>query len=70
MSILIKGMKMPEKGCNHCFLREGNWCSLLPEVSSAEIISCAWGDVRHVDCPLIEIPDISTCANHVQPVDV
>lgn len=27
MSVLIKGIEMPYRGCNECFLRHGNLCS-------------------------------------------
>lgn len=53
MSVLIKGMKMPEN-CFHCrFSRwdvEGGFCDLLNEDADMRF-------KRHDDCPLIEVPD-------------
>lgn len=52
MSVLIKGMDIPEKGCYKCWAREGNWCSLLKDVPYHEIIFCAHEEKRHEDCPM------------------
>ena len=53
MSVLIKGMKMPEN-CFQCrFSRwdvEGGFCDLLNEDADMRF-------KRHDDCPLIEVPD-------------
>ena len=56
MSIYIKGMKMPERGCNECFLRHGNLCSQLPKVTAEKIISYAKRDRRHPHCPIRNVP--------------
>ena len=50
MSILIKGMDMPEH-CYECLLRQGNCCLLLYEAIPPTVPL-----TRLDDCPLIEIP--------------
>ena len=54
MSILIKGMKMPENGCDHCFLRLGNYCRQIP--TDASMVQYAEKSTRHPDCPLVPVP--------------
>ena len=54
MSVLIKGMDMPKRGCDHCFLRTGNYCSRLAENES--VIKYAVKEERHPNCPLVELP--------------
>ena len=54
MSIIITSMSMPARGCMHCFFREGNYCSQLPDVAAGEILQCASGQKRHKKCPLRE----------------
>ena len=60
MGVLIKGMEMPPRGCCYCFLRNGNWCSRLPDVPAVEIINSAKEEKRHELCPLVEIPSNQT----------
>lgn len=58
MSIIIKGMNMPERGCDHCFMRNGNYCKRLLEGNDAEfsfVIPYAIKSERHPDCPLAEV---------------
>lgn len=50
MSILIKGMDMPQH-CYECLLRQGNCCLLLYEAIPPTVPL-----TRLDDCPLIEIP--------------
>lgn len=50
MSILIKGMDMPEH-CYECLLRQGNCCLLLYEAVPPTVPL-----KRLADCPLVEIP--------------
>ena len=52
MSVTIKGMSMPEKGCDHCFLREGNLCARLSD--SESVVEYAQKEQRHPNCPLRE----------------
>ena len=55
MSILIKGMEMPQS-CEDCHLE--SFCSLWVEARRI----CKWSpdnreaSIRHPDCPLIELP--------------
>lgn len=51
MSILIKGMDMPEH-CYECLLRQGNCCLLLYEAVPPTVPL-----KRLADCPLVEIDD-------------
>ena len=50
MSMLIKGMDMPEH-CYECLLRQGNCCLLLYEAVPPTVPL-----KRLADCPLVEIP--------------
>lgn len=59
MNVMIKGMNLPERGCNKCFFRNGNWCSLLPDVPAVAIINSAKLDERHKDCPICEVDEDS-----------
>ena len=52
MSVFIKGMDMPKRGCDHCFLRTGNYCSRLTE----SVVEYAVKEERHPNCPLVEVP--------------
>ena len=58
MGVYIKGMDMPKRGCDHCFLRAGNYCSRLAENES--VIEYAVKEERHPDCPLTEAPKHGT----------
>lgn len=53
MSILIRGMDMPKQGCDHCFLRTGNYCSRIADES---VVEYAIKEERHPNCPLVELP--------------
>lgn len=55
MSILIKGMKMPEHGCNHCFLRKGNYCTRIKPGDYVYVVKFSLEETRHPNCPLVEI---------------
>lgn len=52
--IIIRGMEMPEHGCSHCFLRDGNYCSRMDKDES--VVEYARKSERHPDCPLVEFP--------------
>lgn len=54
MSILIKGMEMPKYGCDHCFLRTGNYCGRIEKDES--VVEYAIKNERHPDCPLVPVP--------------
>ena len=54
MSILIKGMEMPKYGCDHCFLRTGNYCGRIEKDES--VVEYARKNERHPDCPLVPVP--------------
>lgn len=47
MSVLVKGMKMPET-CNECYLHEKNVCPILRCIVE--------GYYRPSICPLVEVP--------------
>lgn len=51
--VLIKGMEMPKYGCDHCFLRTGNYCSRIDKDES--VVEYARKSERHPDCPLFEL---------------
>ena len=53
MSVLIKKMDMPKRGCDHCFLRTGNYCLRL--AGNESVIAYAVKEERHPNCPLVEI---------------
>lgn len=57
MSVLIKGMKMPED-CFSCPLKEEGFCNIT-NAYAAEI------NERNSDCPLVELPE-----HHGDLVDV
>lgn len=54
MSVLIKGMEMPKHGCDHCFLRTGNYCGRIEKDES--MVEYAIRNERHPDCPLVSVP--------------
>lgn len=53
--LLIKGMEMPKHGCDHCFLRTGNYCGRIKK--DEPVVEYARKSERHPDCPLVEVPD-------------
>ena len=54
MSVLIRGMDMPKYGCDHCFLRTGNYCGRIEKDES--VVEYARKNERHPDCPLVPVP--------------
>lgn len=54
MSVLIKGMEMPQYGCDHCFLRTGNYCGKIEKDEA--VVEYAKKSERHPDCPLVPVP--------------
>lgn len=59
MSILIKGMKMPES-CLLCFAQFGGWCYVAPpEIDErvAPTVEEAAEQGKPEWCPLVELPD-------------
>lgn len=54
MSLLIKGMEMPKYGCDHCFLRTGNYCGMIEKDEA--VVEYARKNERHPDCPLVPVP--------------
>ena len=54
MSVLIKGMEMPKYGCDHCFLRTGNYCGRIEKDEA--VVEYARKNERHPDCPLVNVP--------------
>lgn len=63
MSVLIRGMKMPES-CIRCRLRGGSYgtfCKALNEY--IDDTSGVSRDKRMDNCPLVEIPDMQTTVN-------
>ena len=54
MSVYIKGMEMPKYGCDHCFLRTGNYCGRIEKDES--VVEYARKNERHPDCPLVPVP--------------
>ena len=60
MSILIKGMRMPEN-CIKCPMQFGGMCYVMPaEVDESRVaptVEEAWKQGKPDWCPLIEIPD-------------
>lgn len=65
MSLLIKGMDMPKRGCDHCFLRAGNYCSRLAENES--VIKYAVKEERHPNCPIVEVEEVKVIAGYGSP---
>ena len=55
MSILIKGMDMPED-CLACRFRDGAWCIALGTDNWRAAYNSAPKGERLSDCPLVEIP--------------
>ena len=53
--ILIRGMEMPKYGCDHCFLRTGNYCGRIEK--NEGVVEYARKSERHPDCPLIPLPE-------------
>ena len=60
MSILIKGMKMPEN-CIKCPMQFGGMCYVMPaEVEESRVaptVEDAWKQGKPDFCPLVEIPE-------------
>lgn len=59
MSIIVKGMKMPEN-CIKCPLQFGGWCYASPtEIDErvAPTVDEAWEQVKPDWCPLVALPD-------------
>ena len=54
MGVYIKGMEMPKHGCDHCFLRTGNYCGRIEKDES--VVEYARRNERHPDCPLVPVP--------------
>jgi len=54
MSVLVKGMNMPKKGCCGCPLRTGRYCGQMTENELVQQYVERYE--RHPDCPLVEIP--------------
>jgi len=54
MSVLIKGMKMPEECCVCDFMVNGMRCSAL---KFCDVDDAILRGERYADCPLIEIPE-------------
>lgn len=53
MSVLTKGMKMPEN-CEKCPIREGTFCDII----NKDIDRFYRGSIkRDPDCPLVELPE-------------
>jgi len=59
MSVLIKGMKMPEN-CIKCPMQFGGMCYVMPaEVDESRVaptVEAAWKQGKPDWCPLVEIP--------------
>lgn len=51
MSVLIKGMAMPQN-CVHCELFHDEGFCIVTGTSIK-----LWGESRNTDCPLVELPD-------------
>ena len=60
MSVLIKGMRMPEN-CIQCPMQFGGMCYVMPadvdESRVAPTVEAAWKQGEPDWCPLIEIPE-------------
>jgi len=60
MSVLIKGMRMPEN-CIKCPMQFGGMCYVMPadvdESRVAPTVEAAWKQGKPDWCPLIEIPE-------------
>lgn len=59
MSVLVKGMKMPEN-CIKCPLQFGGWCyASPPEIDErvAPTVDEAWEQGKPDWCPLVALPD-------------
>ena len=59
MSVLIKGMKMPEN-CLNCPMQFGGWCYVAPaEIDErvAPTVDEAWEQGKPDWCPLVEVPE-------------
>ena len=60
MSILIKGMRMPEN-CIKCPMQFGGMCYVMPaEVDESRVaptVEAAWKQGKPDWCPLVEIPE-------------
>jgi hypothetical protein len=62
MSILIKDMEMPKYGCDHCFLRTGNYCGMIEK--NEIVVEYAKKSERHPDCPLVPVPSHYDLIDH------
>lgn len=54
MGLYIKNMEMPKYGCDHCFLRTGNYCGRIEK--NEPVVEYARKSERHPDCPLVPVP--------------
>lgn len=54
MGVYIKGMKMPEHGCNNCRFRAGNYCSFVH--GPGDCTKYARLNQKRPDCPLVHVP--------------
>ena len=72
MSLLIKGMKMPES-CIQCFAQMGGWCYVAPpeiDEKVAATVEKAAEQGRPEWCPLIELPSIETKSPEILQSDL
>ena len=64
MSIIVKGIKMPEN-CLKCPMQFGGFCSVQPpEIDEARVaptVDEAWEQGKPEWCPLTEIQDVFPC---------
>lgn len=59
MGLYIKNMEMPKYGCDHCFLRTGNYCGRIEK--NEPVVEYARKSERHPDCPLVPVPSHGRC---------
>lgn len=53
MSVLIKGMEIPES-CFECYFQDGGNCCILN--NHKNVVNCIIEDQRDEDCPLVPVP--------------
>lgn len=56
MSILIKGMNMPEHGCTDCDLFHNNYGYYFCPIIGEDVRQNVESGNRHINCLLVEIP--------------
>ena len=61
MGVYVKGMEMPKNGCDHCFLRTGNYCGRVEKDEA--VVEYARKNERHSDCPLVSVPPHGRCVD-------